>query len=334
MPLKLFTRGTSKIWHYRGQVAGRRIRGTTGTSNRDIAQRLAAEAEVRAHKYYTDGPETILTFADAAITYRKAGKPTRFLKKVENYWRDTLLKDITTGAIKQAALDLYPNVSGATRNRQGIIPMQAIINHAADLGMCPHIRVRRFKVETKIKKPVTDEWIRAFVRVANPHIGALALFMYMTGARVSEAIALRWTDVDLKRRTALIRQTKIGTERLANLPQQLVVALGNLPKDDRGVFFYVTRGAALNAWKLAAKKARIEPLSFHSCRHGAATKALHSGIDPITTAKLFGWKSADHVFKTYGHAKDDPRLTDAIFDTAGTQPTVQRSRKPYKTGTT
>ena len=41
MPLKVYKRGG--IWHYRGTVAGRRLRGSTGTASKEIAQRIASE---------------------------------------------------------------------------------------------------------------------------------------------------------------------------------------------------------------------------------------------------------------------------------------------------
>jgi hypothetical protein len=43
MPLKIYRRGP--IWHYRGTVAGRRLRGSTGTTDKDVAARIAAERE-------------------------------------------------------------------------------------------------------------------------------------------------------------------------------------------------------------------------------------------------------------------------------------------------
>jgi hypothetical protein len=60
---------------------------------------------------------------------------------------------------------------------------------------------------------------------------------------------------------------------------------------------------------------------------------LHKGVDPVTVAKLGGWKSVRHLFETYGHAKDDPTLTDLIAGTDLTQPMHKSSRKPRKTGT-
>ncbi|RWD59473.1 MAG: hypothetical protein EOS36_24965, partial [Mesorhizobium sp.] len=51
---------------------------------------------------------------------------------------------------------------------------------------------------------------------------------------------------------------------------------------------------------------------YHACRHGFATAMLHAGVDPITVAKLGGWKDAKHVFATYGHAMEDDTLANRI----------------------
>jgi integrase len=333
MPLRIYRRGG--VWHYRGTVAKRRLRGSTGTANKETAARIAAEIEDRSWKRRLDGPAAVLTFAQAAIKYRAAGRTTRFLERIEDYWKDTLVRDITPGAIRDAALTLYPKTSAATRNRQAIVPMVAIINNAAESELCSRIRVKRFKIETKSKIPATLEWVQAFMAHSTPHLGGLALFMFLTGARVSEALAVEWDDIDFKARMVLIRQTKLGNERRAHLPQSLVVALSNIPRSNssRGVFWYTSRSNAYRVWDTATKRAKIEGLSFHSCRHGFATALLQAGVDPVTVAKLGGWRSVRHLFDTYGHANDDATLTDKISGTDLTQPMHAVSRKPNKTGT-
>jgi hypothetical protein len=332
MPLKLYKRGG--IWHYRGTVAGRRLRGTTRSKSKDTASIIAAKIEAAEWKRHTHGPEAVLTFAKASMLYRTAEKQTRFLPPIEDYWKDTLVRTITPGAIKQSAIELYPNASGATRNRQVIVPTQAIINHAAEAGHCAKISVPRFPVTSKVKTPATQEWVDAFVAHASPHLGALALFMFMTGARVSEALALQWSDVDLQKRSALIRQTKIGAERVAELPTPLLVALANLPRiKGRGVFKYVSKSTTDKVWRSAVKRAGIEPLSFHSCRHGFATTLLHAGVDVVTIAKLGGWKSAQHVLQTYGHARNDRGIAERVFGTNLTQrDIVKRQFSPSNKG--
>lgn len=320
MPLKIYRRG--KIWHYQGSVAGTRLRGSTKTQDKRRAERIAAEIESKFWKRHLDGPGTNLTFANAANLYRDAEKPTRFLEPIEDHWCDTPISQITAGAIRQSALTLYPNARGATRNRQVIVPTQAIINHAAEMELCSKISVKRLPVETKIKEPVTIEWVEAFVKHASPHLSALCLFMFGTGARIGEAVALKWSDVDLDNCTALIRQTKVGDERKAHLQTPLIAALANIPTNrcpDDPVFQYMRRDSVTQPWNKVIERAGIKKLSRHSCRHGFATTMLHNGVDVVTVAKMGGWKDVTMVVKTYGHAMDDPTVTDVIFDTKLTQ---------------
>lgn len=289
MPIEIYKRG--KIWHYRGTVAGRRSRGTCGTSDKKTAQRIAAEIEAANWRRHLDGPAAHVTFAQAAIAYRDAGKPDRFLAKIEDYWRNTMISDMSAGAIRNSALKIYPDAKGATHNRQVIVPTQAIINFAAELEWCPPIRVKRFKTLTKTKTPVTSEWISAFSRQALtdglPHLAALAYFMFATGARRGEACALRWSEIDLSKRQAVIHQSKVEDIRVAHLPSPVVVAIANIPSNrdnNEHVFGYATGESVGQVWSNVCKRAGIAKLTPHSCRHGFATTMLQAGIDPKTVA--------------------------------------------------
>lgn len=327
MPLKLYQR--RKVWHYRGTVAGRRLRGSCKTTNRDIAARQIAEIESREWRGNLDGPSAVLTFAQAALLYRKAGKSPRYLAPVEDYLKDTLVKDINPGTIKQMAIELFPNCSGASRNRLGIVPAQAIINHAAELQLCSPIRVKRFDEETKEKIPATLEWVREFMAASSPNLGAFAMFMFFTGARPGEAVNVQWDDIDLKSKTVLIRETKGGTERRAHLPAPLFDTLANLARvQGRGAFVYRTYGDFQHAWDDAIKRAAIKRLTPHSCRHGFATELLRSGVDVLTVAHLGGWKDAGQVLRTYGHAIKDRTLTDRLIGTELTRGKIAIVRKP------
>jgi integrase len=329
MSLKLYRRKGSDIWHYRGTVAGSLLRGSTRTASREIAARIASEVENRQWKGHLDGPQEVLTFPRAVTLYLKAGKSDRFITKLEDYWKNARVKDMTPGAIRQSAIEIYPKVGGATRNRQVIVPTQAIINHCADLELCPPIRIKdRFAFETKIKKPVTLDWLDQFCAHADPRSAALATFLFATGCRISEARRVQWADIDFQKRTILIRKTKNKHQRLPHMPQRLLLALANLPRDIKpfGLCYTSARDAwmkAINAASAAAKaagnEAGFERLTFHSCRHGFATKLLHDGVDVVTIAKLGGWESPQQVLATYGHAKDDPKLTETLFDTESAQ---------------
>lgn len=319
MPLKLYRRG--KIWHYRGTVAGRLLRGSTKTASKETAQRIAAKREQETWNGYLD-PRSTLTFAQASMLYRHAEKSDRFLRKIEDYWRDTPVKEITPGAIRAAAISLYPNAGPATRNRQAIVPTQAVINHAAEHELCPRVRVARFETKRQEKEPATWEWVRSFMAAAKkPNLAALACFMYLTGARISQALRVQWSDVDFQSGKVLIRATNKGDDdRRAHMPSELIAAFANIPGERAGpVFGFRSRGNCRTQWNGAIRRAEIKHLSYHGCRHGFATGLLDQGVSPITVAKRGGWKSARHVFETYGHDVAEEQVTNLLTGTKSTR---------------
>ncbi len=329
MPLTIYKRG--KIWHYRGTVGPpdnrRKLRGSCQTEDKARAARYAAELEAKHWKRVTDGPAAVLTYAQASLLYRSAGRPTRFLADLEDFWRDTPVREITAGTIRQASITLYPNASGATRNRQIITVAQSVINHAAELELCPRIKVRRFPTETKVRHPASWTWVKEFMSASNPNLGALACFMFLTGARITESLSLGWNEVNLSSQRALIRQTKTGTDRLAHIPLALVAALANIPGPREGkVFGYSSRQSVQKPWDRACRRAGIEPLSPHCCRHGFATTLLQAGVSVVDVARLGGWNSPRLVLQTYAHATADLTVTDVLVDTQGTQRPMRRPK--------
>jgi len=323
MSLKLYKRGD--IWHYRGTIGPtekrERLGGSCKTRDRDTAARQVAEVEARYWKGCFDGPGSILTFAQAAAYFEAAGKPATFLQPIKDHFKDTLVKDINSGAVRTMAIELYGHCSGASRNRLAITPTQSVINFNAESDRCSPIRVKRFKVETKVKIPATLQWVKAFQAEAPLHLGTYALFMFLTGCRPSEALNLRWEDVSLNGCTALIRETKVSTERSAHLPTSLVTALANLPRvNERPVFVYRKYDDMWGLWHETIKRAKIQRLTPHCCRHGFATELLRAGVDVVTVAWLGGWSSPAEVFKTYGHALKDRTLTNVLAGAKLTQP--------------
>lgn len=155
-----------------------------------------------------------------------------------------------------------------------------------------------------------------------PHLAALCVFMFGTGARVGEATGLVWCDMDLMNETVTINQGKTDSVRTSHMQSAVVVALANIGGNrdpEEKVFGYAGTGSVSKVWRNVVERAGIKPLSAHSCRHGFATMMLREGYDVKTVAKLGGWKDSVTVLKYYAHALDDPTVTDALFGTKPTQ---------------
>lgn len=253
--------------------------------------------------------------------YLAAGRSGTFMDPVRRYFKDTPIKDVTPGKIRTMTLELFGHVSNNSKNRMGIAPAQAIVNFCAENELCSPIKVKKFKAEPKEKEPATLEWVQEFMAHAQPHLGAYALFMFLTGCRPSEALAVdRDRDLNLQKATVIIRQTKTvrdatvqSKDRVAHLPPMLVAALANLkPVLGRPLFVYETFGALIQTWNSVIATAKIVRLTPHCCRHGFATELLRRGVDVHTVAWLGGWASAAQVLATYGHAIKRRDLTNVL----------------------
>lgn len=327
--LKLYKRG--KVWWVDGILNEERVRESTRETELKDAEGYALRREGQARREAEFGPEAVLTFGAATGFYLDAGKSDRYLAPIFNRWESRLVKDIKPGTVHDLARELYPKGGPATRNRQVISPVQAIINHSAKRGLCAPLRVERFRVPKHQPRVATMTWLDAFLVEAGPHLAALAQFMAMTGARISEAVRVEWRDVDLTTGLALLRKTKNGDPRIVRLPSPLLVRLANLPERSGKVFGYKSRQSIQTPWANAEKRASIDHIPPHDAgRRLFATSMIQAGIDPVTVAKAGGWKSVRMVVEVYAQPADTIEAVDRVFGTSKTQRNGETPEKDSK----
>lgn len=76
---------------------------------------------------------------------------------------DRPLASIVPFDFRQLAELLYPDAGNATRNRQVITPVGAVMHHAHDRGWAPLVRLRNLKAEAPLhRKAATPAWLHAF----------------------------------------------------------------------------------------------------------------------------------------------------------------------------
>lgn len=339
MPLKVVWRGG--VAHLHGTVAGERVRRSAKTRDPDTAERIRAETEARLIKADLYGAESEATFADAAVLYFKAGGPRRYTEPLILKLGRRRLATIKPGDLKALALELYPDAKGNTRNRSVIIPARAIINHAAELGLCGHMRVKSFKSPKVQRQAVDRAWIdHVRTHAINPYVSAVLLFMFTTAARAGEAIALEPRHFDLAAKTAKsAKPTKNGSHRTFYLTDEMVEVLRGLPARainfGRGplrVFGYATTYGIRNALRRSCEAAGVPYHCPHEAgRHSFATEALiRQRLDPVTTAKLGNWDDVSVMMKHYAHAEHLPQVAEKAFGTSLTQPVGQKRNRRLK----
>lgn len=261
------------------------------------------------------------TFREAAESYLQYGGEARYLPRLLERFGQEQVSAITPMAVRQAALDLYPDASPATRNRQAIAPARAVLYHAHELGWRTPARIRPFPAP-KLKKtvPAGRRWLETFVDQCDadrlPHLAACTLFMNLTGARISEAINLLGEHVDLRQRTALLIKTKTDANSVRYLPDHLVERIRELGLvEGERVFRYTSRFSVNERIAAVCRRANLTYKSSHTLgRHAFATNALNAGVSVRVAMDAGGWKSSTIFLETYAHTLNAGRTVMDRFN--------------------
>ena len=297
MPLKLVPPrvGWSQNWRIRGMHLGVGVDKSTRTPDRATARkalRTIKEEIERGMFASADAP----TFASAAIDYMKAGGSKRFLTPLLKHFGEAPLSAIDQRAIDHAAIALYPSGSPATRNRQVYTPVSAVLRRASVSIVIRRPKGAQGTARTAWLEPPAAFALLTASDAVSPTFGALTKLLLYSGARLGEALALRWADVDLDRKLVIIRQTKTEGTRTAVLPDTVAAALGPLQRASGEKVFRLTKSGRLYTMLARAEKAAgvIIPdrLAFHIFRHTWATwMRRHAGLDTAALVETGAWKS-------------------------------------------
>jgi integrase len=145
---------------------------------------------------------------------------------------------------------------------------------------------------------------------------ASARFLALTGWRTGEAVGLRWTEVDLARRTARLGDTKSGRS-IRPLSHAACGVLAKLPRISGDRVFPASRGGPDTVlhfkkfWPRIAKAADLPAdVTPHVLRHSFASLAADLGYSEPTIGALVGHKGHS-VTSRYLHSADAVLLAAA-----------------------
>jgi integrase len=143
----------------------------------------------------------------------------------------------------------------------------------------------------------------------------LVRFLALTGWRSGEALELRWSELDLSRRTATLADTKTGRS-MRPLSRPACEVLNKLPRAGGDLVFPATRGVGLmngfpKIWARIAKLGNLPPdVTPHVLRHSFASLAADLGFSEATIAALIGHKGQT-ITSRYVHSSDAVLLAAA-----------------------
>lgn len=367
--LKVVSRPGRTTLYIRGTVRGQSLFESAGTDSPELAEayRAKREAELYARSVY--GARAVVDFATAAASYltaeaRKPGTKALIRRLAVHFGTRPLAKIGQEELDRAYAALLRPDASPATRLRNVLTPLRAILEHAARRGWCDR---PAFEVPRQPRPRVAfllPAQATGLVEAAAPHLRPLVVFLIGTAARMSEALELDWRDVDLEAGRVTFRRTKTDRERHVDLAPAARAALAALPQREGRVFrparprrrlkgetgpqwrvgeaYHDTGrtggGQIKTGWAAACRRAGlpgewrgegnarhfVPELHPHDLRHTAATWHYAVHKDLLRLQQFGGWAGLDQV-QVYAHLLPDTYAA-AAADWLGLAP-AKKGRK-------
>lgn len=294
------------------------------------------EADMKAGRHFGISKRHTLT---ELLDRYEASKDCRELKSVEQvnirlkWWRaqhgHALLSDMIPEVIAKArdTLKATPKQrGGGVRSDADVNRTLAALSSACgfavkELGWLERNPLERVSKGTESKGRVRfldDAELARFLKAcresSNASLYLAVVLSLTTGGRQSEVMGLRWPQIDLKRRTAMLGDTKNGDARVLPLSGEAIGLLQERAKvrsltDDR---LFPPTAAAKKAVYLdlrqpfaaALKAAEIEDFHWHDLRHTAASYLAMAGTSPLEIAKILGHRTMAMVAR-YSHLSPD-----------------------------
>lgn len=346
----LFRRATSPHWFIKFWVDGKRHRESTGTDDRAaaLAHLRRRTDEARAGRFVP--PTARVTFAEMhellLANYRfkrNRTDPSRHVRRLAEFFGSMLGEEITEAQIREYSRKRMEadGMSPATLRRELAILKRMLRLASSQLPRVPLVDLPR--VDNARQGFFEEEDLQAILPHLPPHARQLVEFLYLSGWRSSEAFRLQWSDVDWKRRTIWLRDSKNREPRI--FPFKYHARLEQVLRDQRAavtrweqkhrtlcpsVFHWGGRPIKKlrRSWQSACRAAGLEGRLLHDFRRTAVRNLIRAGVQQAIAMKITGHKT-DSIFRRYLIVDEEllAQATGAVAELLGDGRT-ERSRGP------
>jgi integrase len=248
--------------------------------------------------------------------------------------------------VQRLADDLLAAGADPSTIRNALKPVQVIYRRTiedGDLAVNPCERLRLPAARGRLERIASPTEAAALIAALRPEDRALWGCTFYAGLRRGELRALLWDDVDVADGLIRVERSMSGhgetgrpKSRAGRRSVPIVAALRDLlvehklvTRRDVGFIFgssatqpftpTAVRKRALTAWR----RAGLDPIGLHECRHTFASLLIAAGVNAKAITTYLGHTSIQTTFDLYGHlmpGNEDEAvaLVDAYLERADT----------------
>ena len=227
---------------------------------------------------------------------RSSKKVESHVKPLRDFFGTLPLDQVTEQRINEFKWSRMGKVKPATINRS-LAALHKSLALAKEWGWISTVPTVHLEKENNARdRYLTQDEEDRLLEAAPVWMQELITFFLNTGLRLSEALELRWSHVDLKRRTILIARSKNGHKRTIPLNEKAMEIIHKKMKSRvNGLIFPSVRSGKVistfhyeRAFRRAVKKAGLTDLKGHDLRHSFASRIAQRGIDLYRIQRLLG----------------------------------------------
>lgn len=295
--------------------SGQRVRRSTETANKALAQELHDQLKADSWRIAKLGEKPRRTWNEAVVRWLKESthKATLDSDKGHLRWLDPYLGGKCLEDISRTLIDritdarLAQGRRNATANRT-LAVIRAILRRCVNewewLDRVP--RIRMLKEPTRRVRFLSREEAQRLLSELPSHLADMAAFSLATGLRRANVTGLLWTQVDLVRKVAWIHPDQAKARKAIPVPlnaEAVNMIRAQLGRHPTHVFSYqgnpITQ-VSTKAWYAALARAGIEDFRWHDLRHTWASWHVQQGTPLHALQELGGWESTEMV-RRYAH---------------------------------
>ncbi|MCO4092872.1 MAG: tyrosine-type recombinase/integrase [Sphingorhabdus sp.] len=151
---------------------------------------------------------------------------------------------------------------------------------------------------------------------ANPQLKHIVGLLLLTGARKSELLKAKWSEIDIDKRTWTLNMTKNGRGRHVPLSQAAMDIIGQLPRYPDCPWLLPNPQTLLpftdikRSFMEARKLAGLDDVHIHDLRHSYASALVNAGINLYQIGSLLGHQNVAST-QRYAHVDSSTLMAAA-----------------------
>ncbi len=282
--------------------------------------------------------DCLLSYVQAKQPYLKESTYVRYMNLINNHLDNQNgnipINELTNRDIQNYCDTLLKNKVSTIVVREMVLLMKLSLKRDAKINSYQPLFIDLDLPTVAKKKRVSilnrndQKSIMNYILTNNMQKYCGIMLSLMTGLRIGELCALKWTDIDLKKRVIVVEKTlqricqkgkkskiTITVPKTSNSNREIPISnalydfLIQIKPSKRELYFLTSSNKPTEPrnyrkiYLTLLKKLKINQISFHALRHTFATRLIENKVDIKTVSELLGHSSVNITISIYVHSE-------------------------------